>query len=91
MVCPECKIEFTPDVAGKHFCCRAHKDTFHNREKKNRIIVPERYRALIQEQAAAFSITLIEALCMFLDDAMKLKDQGKPVTHEQAFSIPEKT
>ena len=90
MICPECKTEFKPSKEGKHFCCTAHKDAFHNREKKNRIIVPERYRPLLQEQATAFSVTTIEALCMFLDDALKLGEQGRTITHEQAFSIPSK-
>jgi len=89
MICPECHNEFTATREGKHFCSPKCKDAFHNREKKNRIVVPERYRLLIQEQATAFRITLIEALCMLLDDAMKLNDQGRPITHEQAFSIPD--
>lgn len=91
MICPECKKVFTPSREGKHFCCVTCKDAFHNREKKNRIIVPERYRPLLQEQATAFHSTTVEALCMFLDEAMKLKEQGRPVTHEQAFSIPDVT
>lgn len=88
MTCPWCKTDFEPKKWNQRFCCQRRKDDYHNREKKNPMTVPEYYRIDLEEKATDFNITVIEALCLVMDEGLKKKEQGKSLTDKQIFGKP---
>ena len=79
MICPECKIDFKPTRANQRFCCRAHKDAFHNKEKSEAITVSECFRPATQEYSTAWGKTMREAADIIYALGLKWTEQGKVI------------